>query len=104
MQIRHPSISRGTPAFEVRPLISGRAETHEDRSQDAYARLAGVMYFFTVFDVTGVIILSRISGNGTFFEIAHRVAASETLYRIGILCGLIGNLSTILLAISLYEP
>ena len=60
------------------------------------------MYFFTVFDFTGVIILSRISGNGTFLDIAHRVAVSETLYRIGLLCGLVGNLSTIMLAVCLY--
>jgi Domain of unknown function (DUF4386) len=60
------------------------------------------MYLFTVFDIAGVIILSRISGGGSFLDVAHRVAASETLYRIGILFGLFGNLSTILLAIGLY--
>ena len=60
------------------------------------------MYFFTVFDFTGLFILSRISGNGNFLDAAHSVAASETLYRIGILFGLVGNLSTILLAIALY--
>jgi hypothetical protein len=68
----------------------------------AYARFAGVMYFFTVFDLTGVVIISRITGTGTFLATAHSVAASETLYRIGILLGLIGDLSTILLAIALY--
>jgi hypothetical protein len=79
-----------------------QAETKTEGSQNAYARLAGVMYFFTVFDVTGVVILSKISGSGSFLDTAHSVAASETLYRIGILCGLVGNLSTILLAIGLY--
>jgi hypothetical protein len=68
----------------------------------AYARFAGVMYFFTVFDLTGVVIISRITGTGSFLASAHSVAASETLYRIGILLGLIGDLSTILLAIALY--
>jgi hypothetical protein len=68
----------------------------------AYARFAGVMYFFTAFDLTGVVIVSRITGTGTFLATAHSVAASETLYRIGILFGLIGDLSTILLAIALY--
>jgi len=68
----------------------------------AYARLAGVMYFFTAFDLTGVVIISRITGTGTFLATAHSIAASETLYRIGILFGLIGDLSTILLAIALY--
>jgi hypothetical protein len=71
-------------------------------SQSSYARFAGLMYFFTAFDVTGVVILSRISGSGTFLDTAHSVAASETLYRIGLLCGLIGILSTVLLAIGLY--
>lgn len=60
------------------------------------------MYFFTVFDVTGVVILSRITGSGDFLEAAHSVAAWETLYRIGLLCGLVGTLSTVLLAIGLY--
>ena len=60
------------------------------------------MYFFTVFDVTGVVILSRITGSGNFLEAAHNVAAWETLYRIGLLCGLVGTLSTVLLAIGLY--
>jgi hypothetical protein len=60
------------------------------------------MYFFTVFDVTGVVIVSRISGSGNFLATAHTVASSETLYRIGLLCGLVGTLSTILLAIGLY--
>jgi len=68
----------------------------------AYARFAGVMYFFTAFDLTGAVIISRITGTGTFIASAHSIAASETLYRIGILFGLIGDLSTILLAIALY--
>jgi hypothetical protein len=60
------------------------------------------MYFFTVFDVTGVVIVARITGSGNFLDTAHSVAASETLYRIGLLCGLVGTMSTILLAIGLY--
>lgn len=71
-------------------------------SQNSYARFAGLMYFFTAFDIAGVVIVSRISGNGTFLDTAHSVAALETLYRIGLLCGLVGNLSTILLAVGLY--
>jgi hypothetical protein len=71
-------------------------------SQKAYARFAGFMYFFTAVDVTGVVIVSRISGSGSFLDTAHSIAASETLYRIGILCGLVGTMSTILLAIGLY--
>jgi uncharacterized protein DUF4386 len=71
-------------------------------SQQAYARFAGLMYFFTAFDVAGVVIVGRISGSGSFLDTAHSIAAWETLYRIGLLCGLVGNLSTILLAIGLY--
>jgi hypothetical protein len=71
-------------------------------SQMAYARVAGVLYFFTAFDLTGVVIISGITGTGTFLATAHSIAASETVYRIGILLGLIGDLSTIILAIALY--
>ena len=71
-------------------------------TQKAYARFAGIMYFFTVFDVTGVVILSRVAGSGSFLDVAHSVAASETLYRFGLLCGLVGTMSTILLAVALY--
>jgi hypothetical protein len=60
------------------------------------------MYFFTVFDVSGVLIIARVSGSGNFLTTAHAVGASETLYRIGLVCGLIGTLSTILLAAGLY--
>jgi hypothetical protein len=73
-----------------------------ESSQRAYARLAGFMYFFTAFDVAGVVILSRISGSGSFLDTAHSIAAWETLYRIGVLFGLLGTLSTIVLAIGLY--
>jgi hypothetical protein len=71
-------------------------------SQSSYARLAGLMYFFTAFDFAGVVILSRVSGSGSFLGTAHSIAASETLYRIGLLCGLVGTMSTVLLAIGLY--
>src|ERR1700674_1088269 len=71
-------------------------------SQSSYARLAGFMYFFTAFDVAGVVILSRISGSGSFLDTARSIAAWETLYRIGVLCGLLGTISTIVLAIALY--
>jgi Domain of unknown function (DUF4386) len=74
-----------------------------DNSQRAYARFAGFMYLFDfAFAVAGVVITSTITGNGSFLDTAHRIAASETLYRIGIVCGLVGNMSTILLAIGLY--
>jgi len=60
------------------------------------------MYFFTVFDVTGVLIIARLTGSGSFIATAHAVAASETVYRIGLICGVIGTMSTIVLAVALY--
>jgi hypothetical protein len=73
-----------------------------ERSQNTYARFAGLMYFFTVFDVSGVLIIARVSGSGDFLATAHAVGASETLYRFGLVLGLIGTMSTILLAVALY--
>ena len=67
-----------------------------------YARFAGVMYFFTVFDVTAVVILSRVTSGANFLDVAHNVAASEMLYRVAMLLSIVGNLSTILLAAALY--
>ena len=61
--------------------------TPRTREQNAYARFAGVMYFFTVFDVTGVVIAARVSGTGNFLDTAHNVAASDALYRIGLVSG-----------------
>ena len=71
-------------------------------SQNAFARFAGLIYFFTIFDDAGVVIVSRISGTGSFLDSAHRIAGSETLFRVGILFGLIGTMSTVLLAAALY--
>jgi hypothetical protein len=67
-----------------------------------YARFAGVMYFFTVFDVTAVVILSRVTSGANFLDVAQNVAASELLYRVAMLLSIVGNLSTILLAAALY--
>jgi len=78
-------------------------EPTAEQAQRAYARFAGLMYFVVlIFDIVGVVIGSSIAGNGTFTETSQRIAASETLYRIGLCCGLVGSLSTILLAIGLY--
>src|ERR1700730_7942963 len=48
-------------------------------SQSSYARFAGLMYFFTVFDVTGVVIVSRISGSGSSSSIPTRFSRSNDL-------------------------
>jgi len=80
-------------------MINRSAET----SQRAYARFAGLMYLLVlVLDVAGALIISSIGGNGNFVEVSRRIVASETLYRIGLCISLVGSLSTILLAISLY--
>ncbi len=74
-----------------------------ENSQRAYARFAGLMYFVVLgFDVAGALIVSSIGGAGNFVETSQRIMASETLYRIGLCCSLVGSLSTILLAIGLY--
>src|SRR2546428_3104195 len=75
----------------------------KEGSQQAYARFAGVMYLLVdALDIGGVVILARVSGSGDFLATSHSIAASETLYRIGVCCGLAGILSTILLAAGLY--
>ncbi len=78
-------------------------ERSAERSQRAYARFAGLMYFVVLgFDIAGALIVSSIAGAGNFVETSQRIMASETLYRIGLCCSLVGSLSTILLAIGLY--
>ncbi|HSS92431.1 MAG TPA: DUF4386 domain-containing protein [Candidatus Dormibacteraeota bacterium] len=72
-------------------------------AQLAYARFAGLMYLIVDgLDIGSVLIINRVRGGGDFLATAHNIAASETLYRFGICCGLLGWLSTILLAIGLY--
>lgn len=74
-----------------------------DGSQRSYARLAGLMYVVVlVLDIAGLTITSTIGGSGTFIEVSHRITAYETLYRIGLSIALLGSMSTILLAVSLY--
>ena len=53
------------------------------------------------FDIGAVLIISLARGSGDFLAIAHSIAASATLYRIGICLGLVGALFTILLAVGL---
>jgi Domain of unknown function (DUF4386) len=78
-------------------------ERSAENAQRAYARLAGLMYFLVLgFDVAGLLIVSSVGGGGSFLETSHRIMASETLYRIGLCCSLVGSLSTILLATGLY--
>jgi hypothetical protein len=61
------------------------------------------MYFLVAgCDIAGQIIISSISGTGSFDETAHRIVASETLYRVGLCCSLGGSLLTVPLAVGLY--
>lgn len=71
--------------------------------QRAYARLAGLMYLVVLaFDLAGLAITSVIQGSGSFQDTSHAIAQWESLYRIGLLCSLVGGVATIVLAIGLY--
>jgi hypothetical protein len=72
-------------------------------TQRAYARLAGLMYLLVLaFDIAGIAVTARIAGGGGFAEASQHIAASETLYRLGLCLSLAGSLATIPLAIGLH--
>jgi len=72
-------------------------------SQRQYARLAGLMFLLVLaFDIAGVIVGFFVAGDGDFADRARRIVASETLYRLSLMLGLAGALSTVPLAIGLY--
>jgi Domain of unknown function (DUF4386) len=74
-----------------------------DRSQIRYARLAGVMYLLVdAAYLTFVLITARFRVPGDFTETAHRVAASELVYRVGLSSGLVASLCIVFLAMGLY--
>jgi len=74
-----------------------------EKSQNRYARLAGFMFLFVIaVDLLGLFITARVAGSGNFAETAHKIAASEMLYRFGLSCELIGSLCTVFLAMGLY--
>jgi hypothetical protein len=74
-----------------------------NQSQVRYAKLAGFMFLFVdLAYALGMFITSRFIVNGTFVETAHRILASELLFRIGLSLGLLGGLSTVFLAMGLY--
>lgn len=73
-------------------------------AQSRYARLAGVMYLVVLaLDISGAVIGSAVGGAGSFSDVSHRIVASETLYRLGLCLALAGSLSTVPLAVALYE-
>ena len=72
-------------------------------SQQFYARLSGfLLLWLIVTGLSGLIITARIAGSGPFAETSKRVAASERLYRVGVVSELIETTSAALLAFSLY--
>ena len=75
----------------------------EERRQQFCARVAGFLFLWLI--VTGIsnlLIESNVAGSGAFAETARRIAASEHLYRLGLLCGLIETMSALTLAFALY--
>jgi hypothetical protein len=85
-------------------IAEGGPQVHASQQvQHAYARLAGLMYLTVLgFDIADLWIESAIRGGGSFLDAAHHIQASEGLYRIGLLCGLVGTMTTVLLAVGLY--
>ena len=74
-----------------------------DRSQNAYARLAGFMFLFVdLAYLLGLFITSRFQVPGNIVETAHKIAAAESLFRIGLSSVLLGALCTVFLAVGLY--
>lgn len=74
-----------------------------ETSQIRYARLAGFMYLFV--DATyalALFITGRFKVPGNFPETAHRIMASELLYRVGLSSSLLASLCTVLLGVGLY--
>ncbi len=61
------------------------------------------MYLFVdLAYVLGLLIANRLEVPGNFAETAHRMVASETLYRIALSSQLIATISTVFLAFGLY--
>src|ERR1700757_2114760 len=73
------------------------------RTQCFYARVAGFLFLWLIITgIAGMLIISRITGSGTFVETANRVVASQRLYRIALCTELVETLSALLLAFALY--
>lgn len=81
------------------------AESTEVREavRQRYAKLAGFLFLWLIVtDLSGMVLVGRVRGAGTFAETAQRVAASEHLYRLGICLELVEALSVVLLGFALY--
>lgn len=74
-----------------------------EKSQIAYARLAGFMYLFVdIAYAVSILITGRFVVPGDFAATAQKIVASELVYRLGISFTLAGALCTVLLAMGLY--
>jgi hypothetical protein len=77
---------------------------NQDHDGLKYARLAGAMYLLgDIMLSVGDMITSKVAGDGSFIDTAHRIAASESLYRLGLACHVITTLSLFWLAVSFYK-
>lgn len=78
-------------------------DNRPERRQRRYARLAGFLFLWLIITgLTGMMLNARIAGSGPFAETAKRIAASEHLYRLGLLIELTETLSALLLGFALY--
>jgi len=74
-----------------------------DSTQRAYSRLAGFSYLFNYATaVLGVIMISTITGSGTFTEKAARVVASKHLYEFALMSLVVSWVTIVTLAYGLY--
>jgi len=79
------------------------AGSESEKSQIRCARLAGFLYLFTYPSfMLGISITGRLEVPGNSAESAHKIMASQPLYRFGLLCYLITYLCCIALAMGLY--
>lgn len=77
---------------------------NQDQNRLKYARLAGAMYLLgNTEGVVGGMLMSKIAGDGSFIDVAQRIAASESIYRVGLTCQVITTLSLFWLAVSFYN-
>jgi hypothetical protein len=74
-----------------------------ERELQAYARLAGAAYLLqNVLFFASSIIMSRMTVVGDFAATARNIAASKSLYRLGVSIGLLASAATIVLAWAFY--
>jgi hypothetical protein len=74
------------------------AAATDSRRQQAYARLAGFLYLFVMASfLIGIVIAARFIVPGDLAASARHIAASESLYRVGLTFPLIGSVATVLL-------